>query len=157
MRILVIGECDSRDMAPVREALAAECRGADVLRVRAIDDLQRPAAEEGWHPDLAIICQHWTREYTPADVRRLLELAPLARVMCCYGAWCASDGRNGTAWPLAVRVPVAGIAARLRRELEVLGGRRASLPLTASRDEVWLFDHDLLAGNNRAVESVSED
>ncbi len=69
----------------------------------------------------------------------MIGLYPLARLVCCYGPWCASDGRTRDIWPLAVRVPVDAAAERIRRELEVLSGRRQPLPLTASRDEDLSF------------------
>jgi hypothetical protein len=135
---LTIGDAASPAMEPVAACLA----GLSVLDVRRAPDI--PAAvrlvEEAWHPDLAVVCQHWSDEYTPSDVRRLFSLFPLARLICAYGPWCASDGRSRDIWPLAVRVPVKAAAARIEAELEVLRGVREPLPLTASRDEIYAFD-----------------
>jgi hypothetical protein len=64
----------------------------------------------------------------------------LARLICCYGPWCASDGRTRDVWPLSIRVPTALASRRIDLELEVLTGTRWPLPLTASRDEIFLFD-----------------
>ena len=85
-----------------------------------------------WFPDLVIVCQHWPDEFSEHEIHRLLARYPLARVICCYGPWCRSDGRRRDLWPFAVRVPVEEAAGRIRREREVLAGRRQPLPLTAS-------------------------
>ena len=65
---------------------------------------------------------------------------PLARLVCGYGPWCASDGRTRDVWPLSIRVPAELAPRRVTLELEVLAGTRWPLPLTASRDEIFLFD-----------------
>jgi hypothetical protein len=89
-----------------------------------------------------IVCQHWPDEYTAAEVRQMLGAFPLARLICCYGPWCASDGRTRDVWPLSVRVPAEFAPRRIDLELEVLAEARSPLPLTASRDEIVLFDPD---------------
>ena len=92
-------------------------------------------------PALVLICQHWPEEYTTAQVQALLSRYPLARMICCYGPWCASDGRTRNIWPAAVRVPLAHAGDRLRRELMVIAGKCPPLPLTAGLDEIFDFDH----------------
>jgi hypothetical protein len=130
-------------MQPVRncvEALVEEglnARLAPTMPVRSA-----PNPDDQWFPDLVLVCQQWPDEFSESDVRRLLSLYPLARFVCAYGLWCESDGRSRDIWPLSVRVPVRCTADRMRRELEVVAGLRRPLPLTASRDEIWLFDAD---------------
>jgi hypothetical protein len=139
--LLVIGEFFSPEMSAVRlcvEKLVAA--GADLRLSPTVPAGTAGSNDPGWFPDLVVICQHWPDEFTERDVRRLLTLYPLARLTCCYGPWCQSDGRSRDIWPLAVRVPAAAAPDRLRRELDVIAGRTRPLPLTASRDEVFLFD-----------------
>jgi hypothetical protein len=131
-------------MQPVRRCIENLVEaGADARFVPGVPQAGADSDGEGWFPDLVIVCQHWPDEFTDRQVRRLIGLFPLARVSCCYGPWCASDGRSREIWPLSVRVPVELAAERIRRELDVLAGRRRPLPLTASRDEVFLFDSAL--------------
>jgi hypothetical protein len=87
--------------------------------------------------DLIVVCQSWSDEYTAREVTALLSAAPLARLLCVYGRWCDSDGRTRNIWPLAVRVPAVEFEARLQREINVLEGRDAPLPLTATRTEIF--------------------
>jgi hypothetical protein len=139
--ILVIGEFFSPVMKPVRVCVEGLVEAGSDLRLSP-GVPQRAARADGseWFPDLVVVCQHWPDEFTEQDVRRLLTLCPLARVACAYGPWCQSDGRSRDIWPLAVRVPAAAAPDRIRRELDVIAGRLRPLPLTASRDEVFVFD-----------------
>jgi hypothetical protein len=141
-RLLVIGNIDSAEMCSVRQSVDAVARrGADV-RFAATVGAAAASNETNWFPELVVVGQHWPDEFTPAEVRRLLSRFPLARLVCCYGLWCESDGRSRDLWPLSVRVSVRCAADRMHRELEVLAGLRATLPWTASRDECFLFDID---------------
>ncbi len=104
--------------------------------LRCIDRLS-PVHVTDLPAGLIVACQTWSDEYTAGDVAAILSAAPLARVLCAYGRWCDSDGRTRDIWPLAVRVPVSEFEARLQRELRVLQGTAAPLPLTASRAEIF--------------------
>ena len=154
--VLIVGDLFSNPMQPVRECVEGLVeRGADTrfVAARSVGDPGRFLPQEpdaAWFPDLVIVCQLCSDEFTEADVRRLLGLFPLARFVCCYGPWCESDGRTRDIWPLAVRVPARFAADRVRRELEVIQGVRPPLPLTASRDEIFLFDADSPAGDRLA-------
>ena len=124
---------------PVEEL--ARQRG-DVRIATSVAEAIAKCAADRWHADLIVVCQHWPDEYASGDVRELLRAFPLARLVCCYGPWCASDGRTRDVWPLAVRVPAVDAERRIDLELEVLAGDRWPLPLTASRDEIFAFDPD---------------
>lgn len=93
-------------------------------------------------PDLVIVCQSWPDEFSAEEVSAALGRWPLALWICCYGAWCDSDGRTRTIWPISLRVPVCDAASRLSHVWQVLTEQRGDpLPLTASRDEAFAFDH----------------
>lgn len=111
---------------------------AELRRLRHAHELSS-LADSGWHADLVVAGQSWPDEYTATDVQSIIRAFPLARLVCCYGPWCSSDGRTRDLWPHAVRTPVAQISERLEKEKAVLAGRLPALPLTASRDECIEF------------------
>jgi hypothetical protein len=97
----------------------------------------------GWFPDLVIALQTWPDQFSATEVEELISLCPLARILCCFGPWCDSDGRTRSIWPLGVRVPFAGFAPRFEHEMALLANNRDAgrpLPLTASRTEIFEFD-----------------
>jgi hypothetical protein len=142
--LLVIGDFFSPTMTPLRLSVERLVQsGCDARFAVGVVEIAARSRDDGWFPELVIVCQHGPDEFPESDVHRLIGLFPLARLISCYGPWCASDGRTRDIWPLAVRVPVAAAAERVRRELDVLAGRRPPLPLTASRDEIFLFDNAL--------------
>jgi hypothetical protein len=142
--LLVIGRAFSPEMASVERRVEELARdAADVRIVANVAEALARSTADGWHADLVVVCQHWPDEYTAAEVRAVLRAFPLARLVCCYGSWCRSDGRTRDVWPLAVRVPAEWAARRIDLELEVLAGDRWPLPLTASRDEIVLFDPEM--------------
>jgi hypothetical protein len=139
--VLVVGDVFSPAMQSVERRIEELARdGCDVRVVADVAKALRRSSADARHPDLVVICQHWPDEYTTSDVRRMLGTFPLARSICCYGPWCASDGRTRDVWPLSIRVPAEWASRRIDLELEVLAGKRWPLPLTASRDEIFLFD-----------------
>jgi len=139
--ILVIGDCDSETMRPVRRLIDSLIESGAIARFAAdLDASIKRGRDDNWFADLVVVCQHWSDEFSEHKVWKLLSRHPLARLTCCYGPWCESDGRTRDIWPLAVRVPVRATEERIRRELDVIAGRCAPLPLTASRDEIFLFD-----------------
>jgi len=149
--VLLLGDATTAEMRPVLAALR-ERVPADSLR--HLINKRRDAAstvQDGWFPDLVVVCQNWPDEFSADDVLGLIRLFPLARIICCFGVWCDSDGRTRAAWPLAVRVPAVAAESRIGCELAWLNhaapvGAAAPLPLTASRREI--FEHDF------AVQSV---
>jgi hypothetical protein len=161
LRVLVLSQVRSAEMEPVAESLERHFAEADIRYTCDLNSPQRLVNRDHWFPDLMIVCQHWPHEYTDAHVRRLFSLLPLARWICVYGAWCEADGRNGSPWPLAVRVPVCSAELRIRHERSVLDGSKTVLPFTASRDEIFAFDHTsslpAACGHTRAVRVVTTD
>ena len=138
-RILLIGDAGSPPTRPALEALG-RLAPAEIRSSASIIEAAERFSSGDWQPDLVVVCQHWPDEFPPSEVDRLFRAFPLARFVVCYGPWCASDGRTRSIWPLAVRVPADEAESRLKRELEVLRGERPPLPLTASRDEIFVFD-----------------
>jgi len=159
--VLLIGSNyanESREVELVVRQVLGDCELRACSSVTAaINTIRR----DEWFPDLVVISQTWSDEFSRDEVENLISECALARMIVAYGPWCDSDGRNRTTWPLAVRVPLWLLESRLLREVDVLSGRLEPLPLTANREEIFEFDrgHDqtnarLEAGRIGPVEVV---
>ena len=138
--ILLLGNASTPEMRSVAASLEQLAAGATLHAKTNIADAAEPAHGQESEPDLVVVCQNWPDEFPAGMVQQLLARYPLARWICCYGAWCESDGRNRDIWPTAVRVPACRAATRIAHELTVLCGETSPLPLTASRDEVFAYE-----------------
>lgn len=146
--ILVIGNANRSEFTSVREWLREVGSAANVQFAMSLevprDICAGGSGPSAMCPDLVIVCQSWPDEFSTAEVTHALGRWPLALWVCCYGAWCASDGRTRAVWPISVRVPVDEAERRLNHVWQVLTEQRGEpLPLTASRDEAFEFDHCL--------------
>src|SRR6516165_590450 len=140
------------DFAGVVEFLRGQVPAERFRAAGTIAELSLLVSSEGWHPDLVVVLQSWPDQYSVEDVHRLLSHCPLARLVCCFGPWCDSDGRTRSIWPLAARIPLASARRRLARELALLqnvSSSPAPLPLTASRSEIFEFDFQSPPDNSR--------
>lgn len=148
---LRLGDSGPEEFTPVVEWL----RKRDTANgLRSAIDLSgvRTLLEAGdWFPELVVVLQGWSEQFSTGEVHELMALCPLARIVCCFGPWCDSDGRTRSIWPLAMRVPAAAAVSRLEHELNVLGAAAepviAPLPWTASRTEI--FEYDFAAAPSR--------
>jgi hypothetical protein len=139
LTVLLIGDPQSGQFEPIVQLVRQTVGDRAVRTVADMSQLRQVVtAAGGSEPAVIVVLQAWPDQYSVADVNQLISQFPLARLVCCYGPWCDSDGRNRSIWPLAVRVPIASFAARFKRELKLL----AALPLTASRTEIFEFDFD---------------
>ena len=139
--VLVLGQSDRAEMRPLMRWLKEWIGDAHRWATdRQIDGIVGKADE---FPDLIVVFQSWSNEFTAEEVNRLLAWAPLARLVVCYGAWCESDGRNHKCWPLSVRVPVWAAKGRIEREWRLIQAASDLVPLpwSASREEVFAADH----------------
>ena len=92
-------------------------------------------------PDLVLIFQSWSEEFTEHEVAGLLSRWPLTRWVCGYGPWCESDGRTRVTWPRGTRTPATLLPKRFVQELQVARGEAQFLPVTASREEAFAADY----------------
>ena len=145
--LLTIGQTDRAESRPLAEWLAASLQPADTRHFRDLTAALEETSRTNWIPDLIVIVQSWPDEFSPSEIASLFTFAPLARVVVAYGAWCESDGRTRSLWPLAVRVPLSSAAARIEREWRLLNEQSGTepLPLSASREEVFAADHPPLS------------
>ena len=141
--VLVVGNMTSPEMQPLVSWLSDQI--LNVSRNLVVSTLADwfGRTDSEFFPDLVIVLQSWSAEFPQAEIRSLLESAPLARIVVCYGAWCESDGRNCDIWPLSVRVPLWSARSRIEREWDLIHAKTsvAPIPLSASRDEVFAADH----------------
>lgn len=131
---LLIGRTDGMEQAVM--CLFNRCEQAKYFR-----HLSELSTQTDSVPELILVLQQFSDEYHEEQIEGLLTEYPLSRVICCYGPWCVSDGRNRNFWPSAVRVPIAEIQQRVEREMEVIAGIRPPLERTAGRDEIFAFEH----------------
>ncbi len=158
--ILIVGDTTSREMQGVVTTLR-ELRTVDELRfVPNIPEALVLCDNEHWFPDLLILCQNWSHEFSEEEITNVLTTMPLARMVCCYGIWSEADGRNYDLLPFASRVQARLATERIRYEWDVINGKQPAVPLTANRYE--LFDNQLaeelpLAPANGSISIVSPD
>lgn len=108
----------------------------------SLKELLSDSSGEDAPPELILIGQTWSDQFTSSDVLRLLDRFPLARILCVYGPLCESDGRTRDVWPLSLRIPARKLPVRLELEMQVLRGRRVPLPRTATREEIIRFEQE---------------
>lgn len=137
--------------------------GDQAVRIAAdFSQLENVTAQADGEPRLIVILQTWPDQFSMTEANALIAKFPLARIVCCCGPWCDSDGRTRSIWPLAVRVSPATFAPRFEHELRIaekaplkpllpaaspklatrIGKPDQPLPLTASRSEIFEFDFD---------------
>lgn len=132
-RGMIIGRADGMDRAVA--SLLMKCESVSCYHQFS------SVRDEGLEPpQLILILQHWPDEFSEAEVQALFAMFPLTRIICCYGPWCQSDGRNRKYWPASVRVPLSEVTFRIDAEVEVILGLRSPLEKTAGLDEVFEFE-----------------
>lgn len=153
--IWILGDADRAEMKPIIAWMSEQILpGNKSAFVRDINDIDNHLSEDQF-PDLIVVLQSWSDEYSSDDVHRLLSFAPLARVVACYGSWCESDGRNRNLWPLSIRTPAWAALSRIQREWRSITNPNAAKPLpwSASREETFAEDHS----DDRDFFSISND
>ena len=139
--LLLVGNAGHAEMHSVAETVATLVPTKQLFRAAAISDIEPVLATHGAFPDLVIVCQTWPDEFTRAEISRLFEMFPLAAVLCCFGSWCDSDGRNRDLWPSATRTAAAESAGLIRQAWEDAAAGRPPLPATAAIEEVFARQH----------------
>ena len=100
--------------------------------------------DQASRPNLVVVLQDWSGQYSESQINALISLVMPGRLLCVYGSWCESDGRNNAdLWPHGVRVAARNAPERLERELRSISQNEPALPLTAGRDERFEHNHSL--------------
>lgn len=134
LRVAILARAETPERRYVERAVARQFPAADV-KVHGEPAERWP--DSAARADLSLVVQSWPDEMSGDLAARLLSASLAARLLCCQGPWCLSDGRTRSVWPHAVRVPLDQLSARLRYESGVILGRRPPLSCTAARDEVF--------------------
>lgn len=113
----------------------------DVCEFPRLTNLMEAVETQGFFADLVVVCQSWRDEYAAQEVKSGLASLPVARWICVVGPWCESEGRHGSRWPLALRVPLHSLGTRMANEIAVVQGRLPALAITAAREEAFEFDY----------------
>lgn len=145
--VLVLGDTDRAEMTPIVAWMKNQVLpAARAFHAGDVPEIHRLFSGDLF-PDLIVVLQSWSDQYSATDIQHLLSFAPLARLLVCYGSWCESDGRNRNRWPLSVRVPVWAAVQRIEREWRLITDSTATSPLpwSASREEVFAADHSALS------------
>jgi hypothetical protein len=141
--VLLLGDLEAGDIRSILEIVRSWKPEIDTRTTANFAEFRKFVGRDLWFPDLVVVLQSWPDQFSETDVHDILALCPLARIACCFGPWCDSDGRTRSIWPLALRVPVAAAVGRLARELALLesgDAPRRPLSLTASRAEIFEYD-----------------
>ena len=136
---LILGDTAPVEFQPVLDRIHRHVAAGSR---RAATDLKtsRQMIGSDWFPDMVIALQAWPDQFSADDVEKLISLCPLARILCCFGPWCDSDGRTRSIWPLGVRVPAAAFAPRFEHEVALLANSRDVGSLLKNGD--WLRPAD---------------
>src|SRR5262245_26164606 len=160
LNALLVGNDGLEEFRQVVELVRQHVAAESIRTATGGAALRLTVEREGWYPDVVVALQAWPDQFSEAEVHELISLCPLARIICCFGPWCDSDGRTRSIWPHAVRVPVAATAGRLRREFGLLmnnqAGRVSPLPLTASLSDTFEFDFDRPLISHAELQGVAE-
>ena len=104
--VLLLGDLHAAEFGAVIALLRGAVSHRRLWECERFADLEARVAERSPRIELVVVCQGWSDQFSRSQVHSLLSSQPLARVVCCHGAWCESDGRTRDLWPLAVRLPV---------------------------------------------------
>ncbi|QDT89367.1 ANTAR domain-containing protein [Gimesia algae] len=135
MHVLIIGN-QTPEMDSIFQSVREICSEAQILEISRMELI--PSVNV--NPDLIIVCQNWPDEYETHILDDLVSRFPLSRFVCCFGVWCESDGRTRATWPFSIRVPARSAATRIQREWEIIKSDAQVFPLTAGRDEIFLWE-----------------
>lgn len=136
VRVLLLGSTEAPEFSNVLSLIAEWDEVSFVAYATCVELTNR---EDDC--DLLVVLQRFPEEYAQQQVIDLLNRFASSRMVVCYGPWCDSDGRTRSLWPTSCRVRVESAGTRIRHELSVIRDLSKPLPLTANRDEAYLFDH----------------
>ena len=111
--------------------------------------------------DFVIVLQSYSDEFSQNQINDCIGRLLYARILVCYGPWCAADGRSHELWPVAFRIPVASASALIGLELGgFLNGDQPLFPMSAG-EEVFahrsVFPRTTETGAIRKAIVVSDD
>lgn len=152
--IWFIGEARDRELRFCLRELESLAADFDVRHFATVEEM--PAADvRRTSPDILVVLQDWPQQYRLSAIHKVIAHSmPGGRLLCVYGTWCESEGRNSpNLWPHAARIAARNAAERFERELSAIRTQEPTLPLTAARDERFEYNHTAIPADT-AVNSV---
>ncbi len=137
--LIIIGNTRRREFLHFALWLCAQPTVKIVGEFASIEDA---FADEGLllaDADMTIVLQSWSDQYSKTLADRLIGQTLFHRLICCYGAWCESDGRNRDIWPDAVRVSLRLAQSVVEREILRIADDEPAIPPTSARDEIFSY------------------
>lgn len=137
--LVIIGNTRRREFSQFALWLCAQ---PAVRIVREFASIEDAFADDGHlvaNADMTIVLQSWSDQYAKNLADRLIGQTLFHRLICCYGPWCESDGRNRDIWPDAVRVSLRLVQSVVNRELNRIANDEPAIPPTAARDEIFPY------------------
>jgi CheY-like chemotaxis protein len=135
LRLLFIGD---RNRAEFRQAVADLEAWGHVDSFAGAEWAAVALAAGETTADLIVLAQAYPGQFSAAEVDRLRQAAPLARLVVLLGVWCEGEMRTGRPHPAVIRIYGHQWPARCRQELDRLrdgGGSTWALPVTATEEE----------------------
>jgi len=137
--LVIIGNTHRREFSKFALWLCAQRSLKVVAEFAAIADAFVDNGQTLADADITIVLQSWSDQYPKQEADRLIGQTLFHRLICCYGPWCESDGRNRDVWPDAVRVSLRLAESVLEREFERIAADEPAIPPTAARDEIFAY------------------
>ena len=134
--ITVVGE-QRREFFPVMKTVADLELPHRLFWYQTVEEALEDGREGVDDSDLVIVFQSYSDQFSTDTVNSLVGRTIFGRLLCCYGPWCESDGRNRDLWPDAVRIPIRLASGVIQREVDGILRGSEPLPPTAARDEVF--------------------
>ena len=126
LKILLIGRVDRSEAKPLADWICGTFSPIALRQFSCLPTALADSLRTNWIPDMVVVVQSESDEFSGIEIASLFSFAPLARLVVAYGVWCESDGRNRNQWPMAVRVPLRHSIARVEREWNILHSENIS-------------------------------
>lgn len=137
-KLLIIGHVDDPEFAGTCDWLSS-FDDVTIERTRSLADHHRTrrTTDDRQPPDIVLVLERHPDEHAAADVIRLIEQNPLARIVCGYGPWSESAARTRGAWPPIAWTPTSLLREHVLAELAIVRGERRAPAITADRTDAF--------------------
>lgn len=152
---IIIGNARRREFSQFALWLCAQPSVTIVAEFASIEDAFADDGQLLADADMTIVLQSWSDQYSKKLADRLIGQTLFHRLICCYGPWCESDGRNRDIWPDAVRVSLRLAKSVVERELLRITDDEPVIPPTSARDEIFSYRLGEF-GNWKPISGVTE-
>ena len=138
IRVLLIGDCEHREFAEPRQQLARQTVLHEVATVSEALAWLRPRSVT---PQAVVFAQLRPGQFRQADIERVHQAVPLARLVALLGSWCEGESRSGQPWTGVIRIYWHQWSGRWREQQSAILARLPiewELPRTAAPVEQTL-------------------